>query len=240
MCPWRHSPSPSWSQARRCQTAQPTSKPVHHCDWQTTTDIWSNCFVVVVNQSVSVFRGQFGAFLEKIGAQPVRRPFGTPPSRPVHLSHRAEGAVELDVRLVGTGLFLARLYPKLRTHNNGNARRRLKDYKQCRDDDLPLNQAKGRRCPLVAPHMDQSNDIFALSPCFKIELDQVPFISGRNETKKVARRRWAILAKALKVFPLISPDEPLSAHPISVHWLLIDCRVVEPGLLCEGAQRASF
>uniref|UniRef100_A0AAR5PNG5 Calmodulin-lysine N-methyltransferase n=1 Tax=Dendroctonus ponderosae TaxID=77166 RepID=A0AAR5PNG5_DENPD len=82
---------------------------------------------------------------------------------------------------------------------------------------------KGRRCPLVAPHMDQSNDIFALSPCFKIELDQVPFISGRNETKKVARRRWAILAKALKSPTASQPSSPtdeISVRRISSFMLL--------------------
>lgn len=48
--------------------------------------------------------------------------------------------------------------------------------------------------------MDQSKDILELSQTFKIDLDQVPYIGKGNEKKKVARRRWAILAKALKVF----------------------------------------
>lgn len=48
--------------------------------------------------------------------------------------------------------------------------------------------------------MDQSKDILELSQTFKIDLDHVPYIGKSNEKKKVARRRWAILAKALKVY----------------------------------------
>lgn len=47
--------------------------------------------------------------------------------------------------------------------------------------------------------MDQSRDILELSQTFKIDLDHVPYIGKSCEKKKVARRRWAILAKALKV-----------------------------------------
>lgn len=48
--------------------------------------------------------------------------------------------------------------------------------------------------------MDQSKDILELSQTFKIDLDHVPYIGKSSEKKKVARRRWAILAKALKVY----------------------------------------
>jgi len=47
--------------------------------------------------------------------------------------------------------------------------------------------------------MDQSKDILELSQTFKIDLNHVPYIGKSSEKKKVARRRWAILAKALKV-----------------------------------------
>ncbi|CAH1985930.1 unnamed protein product [Acanthoscelides obtectus] len=45
--------------------------------------------------------------------------------------------------------------------------------------------------------MDQTNDIFSLNSKCPVDLDEV--LSYGNEKKKVARRRWAILAKALKV-----------------------------------------
>lgn len=45
--------------------------------------------------------------------------------------------------------------------------------------------------------MDQSKDIFALSSNCNVDFDEV--LQFGNEKKKVARRRWAILAKALKV-----------------------------------------
>lgn len=45
--------------------------------------------------------------------------------------------------------------------------------------------------------MDQSKDIFALNSKCTVDFDEV--LQFGNEKKKVARRRWAILAKALKV-----------------------------------------
>lgn len=46
--------------------------------------------------------------------------------------------------------------------------------------------------------MDQNNINNGLHSNGIIDLDQV-LSSNKNEKKKVARRRWAILAKALKV-----------------------------------------
>lgn len=45
--------------------------------------------------------------------------------------------------------------------------------------------------------MDQSKDIFTLDSKCNVDFDEV--LKFGNEKKKVARRRWAILAKALKV-----------------------------------------
>lgn len=50
--------------------------------------------------------------------------------------------------------------------------------------------------------MDQNKDIYGLkSNC--IDLNEVVKFTSGNEKKKVARRRWGILAKALKVLVLI-------------------------------------
>lgn len=52
--------------------------------------------------------------------------------------------------------------------------------------------------------MDQNKDIFGFNSKCSITLNEV--IQFGNEKKKVARRRWAILAKALKVPILIVFD----------------------------------
>nr|CAI5864861.1 unnamed protein product [Callosobruchus analis] len=46
--------------------------------------------------------------------------------------------------------------------------------------------------------MEQTKDIYSLNSKCPVDLDEV--LTYGNEKKKVARRRWAILAKALKVF----------------------------------------
>ncbi|XP_066245180.1 calmodulin-lysine N-methyltransferase-like isoform X1 [Euwallacea similis] len=71
--------------------------------------------------------------------------------------------------------------------------------------------------------MDQSKDILDLSRNFKIDLDQLPYIGKSNEKKKVARRRWAILAKALKSPSGSQPSSPtdeISVRRISSFMLL--------------------
>ncbi|XP_050310881.1 calmodulin-lysine N-methyltransferase isoform X2 [Anthonomus grandis grandis] len=73
--------------------------------------------------------------------------------------------------------------------------------------------------------MDQAEDILELSENFKIDLDQVPYIDGRGreKQKKVARRRWAILAKALKSPAGSQPSSPtdeISVRRISSFMLL--------------------
>ncbi|KAJ8941126.1 hypothetical protein NQ318_007708 [Aromia moschata] len=69
--------------------------------------------------------------------------------------------------------------------------------------------------------MDQSKDIFGFSSKCSINLNEV--IQFPNEKKKVARRRWAILAKALKS-PLesqpSSPTDEFSVRRISSFMLL--------------------
>nr|XP_023025563.1 calmodulin-lysine N-methyltransferase [Leptinotarsa decemlineata] len=54
--------------------------------------------------------------------------------------------------------------------------------------------------------MDQSKDIFGLDSKYNIDFQEV--LRFGNEKKKVARRRWAILAKALK-----SPSESQPSSP---------------------------
>lgn len=46
--------------------------------------------------------------------------------------------------------------------------------------------------------MDQRNDVYDYQTKCSIDINDLIKFSG-NEKKKVARRRWAILAKALKV-----------------------------------------
>lgn len=45
--------------------------------------------------------------------------------------------------------------------------------------------------------MDQTINFNGITKC-SIDLDEV-IVPSRNEKKKVARRRWALLARALKV-----------------------------------------
>ncbi|CAH1985928.1 unnamed protein product [Acanthoscelides obtectus] len=69
--------------------------------------------------------------------------------------------------------------------------------------------------------MDQTNDIFSLNSKCPVDLDEV--LSYGNEKKKVARRRWAILAKALKsptVSQPSSPTDEISVRRISSFMLL--------------------
>ncbi|XP_076251421.1 calmodulin-lysine N-methyltransferase-like isoform X1 [Rhynchophorus ferrugineus] len=71
--------------------------------------------------------------------------------------------------------------------------------------------------------MDQSKDILDLSQNYRIDLDQVSFVGKTNEKKKAARRRWAILAKALKSPSGSQPSSPtdeVSVRRISSFMLL--------------------
>ncbi|XP_030759807.1 calmodulin-lysine N-methyltransferase [Sitophilus oryzae] len=72
--------------------------------------------------------------------------------------------------------------------------------------------------------MDQSKDILELSRnSYRIDLDEVAFVGKGSDKKRTARRRWAILAKALKSPSGSQPSSPtddVSVRRISSFMLL--------------------